>query len=203
MKDAQEYINEAGLSRIHGKIDNHSAGAITAFRGEFSRSENKNRNKEILAYLLKKGYSVVKVKGSYIEQYGTDNAKEVGEESWLVANTNVEGDDGGELERDLIRLGKKYDQDSILSIQAGGEKAELIGTSRRDDAFPSYGRRETVGKLKLGGADGPFFSRVRGRKFAFEGLEFIPDLEPHTINGKLALQRMGERIERELNEQEE
>lgn len=192
MKQWNTYVKESSLSRIKSKVDAHSSGAITAFRDEFTKAQNKARNKELFSALKQKGYSITKVKGSYIEQFGKENAKEVGEETWFVVNQDVDGDDGGKLEKHLRQLGEKYDQDSILSIRNG--KGVLIGTSKREDSFPPYGIFETVGKGKYGKRSGAFFSRIRGREFAFESIE------PTTRNGKWALDVMGKRIWEEIGE---
>lgn len=194
----QEELIESSLSRIHSRIMEHSTGALSAFRDEFTRSENRKRNKEMLAWLHQRGYSVTHVKGAFIEQFNMPNAVEVGEESWFVANTKVDGDDGGKLERDLIKIGRHFDQDSILSIESGGKKAELIGTSQREDAFPSYGERVNVGGLKMGDADGPFFSRVRGRKFAFEARDMN---QPGSIGGKQAMSIIAKRIDEDMEDE--
>jgi len=187
----RDYINESGLSRIKNHIDNYACGAITAFRGDKTRAENINNNKEILAVLKRLGYGVTKVKGSYIESFGSDDAKEVGESSFFVVNHKVDGDDNGELESILKRLGEKYDQDSILSIRSG--EAFLIGTSKRDDAWPSYGVKERVGSGKFGKVSGEFFSRIKGRQFAFEHIE-----DPQTINGKWGMKIVADRVLKEI-----
>jgi hypothetical protein len=191
MKTFKEYTQESSLSRIKSKVDDYSCGAITAFRNEFTKAENKTRNKELLAALKVKGYSVTKVKGSYIENFGSEDAKEVGEETWFVCNEKVEGDDKGQLEKDLKKLGEKYDQDSILSIRNG--KANLIGTSHRDNAFPSFGQSVAVGSGKYGKKSGEFFSRVKGREFAFE------EVEVTSIMGKWGMKIVGETIWKEID----
>ena len=188
----RKYVNESGLSRIKDHIDNYSCGAITAQRGDKTRSENQSNNKEILAVLKRMGYGVTRVKGSYIEGFGTDDAREVGETSFFVVNHTVEGDDGGELENVLRKLGEKYDQDSILSIRNGD--AHLIGTSKRDDSWPDYSQKERVGTGKYGKVAGEFFSRIRGRQFAFESIE-----DSRTINGRWAMKVIAERVIKELD----
>lgn len=197
-KEFNQFVVESGLSRLHKHISDHSAGAITAYRDEFSRKENQARNKKLLAYLQKKGYSVTSVKGSYIEQFDTPNAKEVGEASFFVVNTKVEGDDGGQLESDLQKLGRLFDQDSILSVRKG--KGTLIGTSRREDSFPGYGVHLEAGKGKFGSAAGKFFSRVKGRVFAFESVDSVEEIpnQPSTINGIRARDILAEQVEEEL-----
>lgn len=182
-------LQESSLSRIQRKIDSHSTGAITAYRGDKTYEENQTNNKKLLAFLLNAGYSVTKVRGSYIENKGSDNENEVAENSFFVANQKVEGDDQGELEADLIRLGKLYDQDSILSIR-NGSNANLIGTSSREDSWPGLGVVQSVGKPTFGDPEGEFFSRIGGRKFAFEEDYSIPE----TINGKRSLKIVAEEV---------
>ena len=161
-------LNEAGLARIYDKMQKHATGTITAFRGEFSRRENMTKNSELKQELLRLGFSVTAIEGSYIENFGSADEVEVAEKSFFVANHNVEGDDRGELERALIRMGKKFDQDSVMIVPVGGKNAYLVGTSIRDNAWPEYGQKEVVGSGRLGQHSGMFLSRIRGRAFAFE-----------------------------------
>jgi hypothetical protein len=182
-KNLKQYLIETSLSRLYSKTQNHAVGAITAFRGSNTREQNKQLNKKLLAYLLDKGYSVTKIKGSYIEQYGTDQAQEVGEESFFVANP-VEGDDNGQLQADLIKLGAAFDQDSIMSYTFGG-KPTLIGTSDREDSFPGKGQTVEFNDTNWGYSTGEFFSRVKGRQFSFA--EAVEMKKPDTINGIRAM----------------
>lgn len=191
---------EASLNRIYQKTQKHAVGAVTAERGGKTKAENKANNKKVLAYLLNKGYSVIKVKGSYLENYQSDDEREVGEESFFVANHEVEGDDGGQLEKDLIKLGRLYDQDSILSVPFG-KKGYLYGTSKRSNAFPDYDQKHVVGKPVFGDAKGEFFSRIRGRKFAFESYEIVE--EPDTRHGKWAMSLMAVEVQNGINHLEE
>lgn len=186
-----ETLQEKGLSRIQRHADRHAIGSITAFRGDKTHSENTGNNKKILAYLLNKGYSVTKIKGSYIENMGSEDEREVGENSFFVVNINVDGDDEGQLEKDLIFLGQKFDQDSILS-KPFDQKARLIGTSDRDNAFPAKGETMEFDKMKFGDTQGQFFSRTNGRKFAFESLGEIG--YPITNFGIRAMQKLAESI---------
>ena len=171
-----DITTESSLSRIHSKMGVHACGAITAYRGEFTHKENQQRNRSLLAKLQALGYSVTAIKGSYIENHGSDDAKEVSEHSYFVCS-KLEGDDQGRLEKDLIHLGSAFDQDSILSIRQGA-KAALVGTSHRENAWPAYGNREEVGSFK-GGKAAEFMSRVNNRSFVFEDIE-----EFGTINAR-------------------
>lgn len=166
-------IKESSLSRIHSKMQGSIAGTITAYRSEYSKADNQKRNKSLVAKLMNLGYSVTAVKGSYIENYGSDDAKEVSEHSFFVAPR--EPSQAETLEDDLIKLGQEFDQDSVLIIKNG--KGELVGTSHRDNAWPSFGQREPVGGFK-GGKAAEFMSRVNNRSYVFEEIE-----SPGTING--------------------
>jgi hypothetical protein len=190
-----QYIQESSLSRIWSKTQEHSCGVITGYRDENSKSQNKQNNREIVNYLQAKGYSLTKVKGSYIENFGSENEKEVGEPSFFVCNHKVDGDDNGQLEKDLRKLGQRFDQDSVLIIPHGGKGAYLVGTSKRDDSFPPYGQKEVVGSGKFGKAAGQFLSRIRGREFAFEDVSL-----PGTNNGRRGQMILANRLDQEMNE---
>jgi len=192
MKNYKEMVLESSLSRLWGKTQKHVCGCITAFRGDKDRDTNLKNNKEVLTYLQGKGYSITAVKGSYIENFGTDKAKEVSENTFFVANQKVDGDDKGQLESDLVKLGRRYDQDSILMIPVGGKDAYLVGTNP-DNVFPKYGKKETVGSGKYGKTSGEFLSRIRGRAFAFEDVE-----APQTINGLRGAKMFAAKIDHEI-----
>jgi len=179
-------LNESSLSRIHGKLGKHVAGAITAYRSEFTHKENQQRNKSLVAKLMSAGYSVTAIQGSYVENYGSADSKEVSEHSFFVVNDKVEGDDTGKLKADLIRFGQEFDQDSILFVPVDGN-AMLIGTSKRENAYPNFGQSESVGKFK-GGKAAQFMSRINGRSFVYEDLNL-----PGTINGIRGMKILAEK----------
>lgn len=166
-------LKESGLSRLQSKVQAGVAGAITAYRSEYTRRENQQRNRSLLAKLQSSGFSVTAIKGSYIENYGSEDQREVSEHSYFVS---PHGDGSADrLEAMLVSLGQEFDQDSVLVVSNG--KAALIGTSHRENAWPSYGSREPVGGFK-GGKAAEFMSRVNNRSFVFEDYEM-----PGTING--------------------
>jgi len=191
----KEYLNESSLSRIWRHIQKHDSGTITAFRdkrdcgdGEsYTKGENKARNKVLLASLLKKGYSVTKAKGTYIENYKSPNEKEVGENVFIVIDIN----DKGDLKETLKKLGKEYEQDSILFIPKGGKEGFLIGTNKCEYGFPGYGK---INKLKnpIFGKKGEFFTRINGRPFILkENIQNIPF--PNSNMGRYSISILSER----------
>lgn len=194
LNEVAQSLLESSLSRLWSKTQKHTCGAISGYRDERTRAENRRHHAKISRYLQGRGYSVTSVKGSYIENFGTDTAREVDEPSLFVCNHGVEGDDGGELKRDLIKMGKDADQDSILVIPHGGKGAYLVGTSRRDNAWPDYGQSVRVGDGRFGKVAGEFMSKIRGRKFAFEAVE-----PPKTRNGKWAQSLLVKEVNQSVN----
>lgn len=162
MKTVQQ-IRESSLSRVHDHMNKHDAGFITAFRDGNTRSENKTLNRKMLATLMRSGYGVTSVKGAYVMDHGTPDAKEVGEPSFFVVDIK----DTNKLHPDLIKLSIQFKQESVLLVDKGGKNARLYGTSK-DSKFLDYGQSMPVGSGKYGKVAGEFLSRVRGREFAFE-----------------------------------
>lgn len=189
MQTFKEFLNESGLTRIWTHVQNHTCGAISGFRGENTKAQNQANNKEILAYLRRKGYSLTKVSGNYIENFGKADQKEVKEPSFFV----VDIADTGNLEKDLVALGRRFDQDSVLIVPRGGNGAYLVGTSRRENAFPDFGQSVVVGSSRFGKVAGEFLSRIKGREFAFEEIQ-----APSTRNGKWGEATIAKQVEEDL-----
>jgi len=194
-----EILSESSLSRIHRHVENHSVGAITAYRGDLSRSTNEQRNRSLASYLSNRGYNITQIEGGFIENQGQPDEREITEKTFFVVNPE-EGDDGGKLEQDLISLGELYDQDSILSYRFG-DRPTYIGTSHRAGADPAFGERFALSSTEWGNPSGPYFSSVRGRKFAYkESFDLRP---PTTVNGLTTRHIRASEVERKLNEMKE
>jgi len=177
----ESLLNESGLARIYQKTKDHEYGTITAFRGAedcgegkaYSKADNMKRNKSLLSKLKAKKYSITSIKGSYIENYGSNNEKEVSENSFIVVDQN----DSGDLRKVLLQLGEEFEQDSIIWGNAGGAGI-LIGTNKCPDGYPGYHKEAKQGGA-LFGEKGEFMSRVKGRPFVFkESLELHEERLP-------------------------
>lgn len=176
MMKLKTYLNESSLSRLWKHMQDHDTGVMTAYRSkefdddgnivkEYTRKENKARNSWLSAKLLRK-YSVTRVKGAYIENYGSPEAEEVGEATLFVTDLN----NTGNLKKDLKKLGNELNQDSIMFISKGSNKALLIGTKKDEysniRAWPDYGVIVTLPKA-VWGKEAQFMTKVRGRPFLF------------------------------------
>jgi hypothetical protein len=132
MNEEMKMLNESSLSRVWRHNEEHDCAAMTAFRKardcgkgeEYTKKENKARNKSLLSKLKSKGYSVTSLKGKYPE-----GGVEGKEESFFIVDIN----DRGDLLKDVKMLGEMFEQDSVLFIPKGAinntADAYLIGTN--------------------------------------------------------------------------
>ena len=157
----QRFLIESSLSRLYKHMTEHDSAILSAFRDEFTKKENYERNRELKARLLERGYGVTKVAGSYIENFQTPKAMEVSEESFFVSNRK----DDPQFIEVIGDLGEEYSQDSVLIIPIGAKAAYLLGTSPAGE-YPTYEDQESVGSLKMG-EESEFMSRVSGRPVTF------------------------------------
>lgn len=151
-------------------MSEHDTGVVTAFRyapecgkgTPYTRKENLQRNKSLLAKILSKGYTVIALRGAYIENFGTPEAREVNENTFFVVDIK----DGGNLLSDLKSFGEEFEQDSILFVPKGGLGSELHGTNQCPNGYPGYGKTIKYNTRQLG-RNGEFFSKVGNRPFSF------------------------------------
>jgi len=166
----RNYLNESSLSRVQKAYSEHDTGTITAFRykhdcgnGEIlTRKEKDGRNGVLKSKLLKRGYGVTKVKGAWME----NGDLEVGETSFFVVDLK----DTGKLKKDMIKLGKQFEQDAITYANKDDEYY-AISTNECPLASPGKGKigiEEKLGKPKFGKTGINGFSRIGGRAFVFE-----------------------------------
>jgi len=153
----------------------YDTGTMSAFRSgrdcnkgkKYTYSENVKRNKLLKKELQKRGYEVIDIYGGYIENFGSDNPIEVNEESFFVADINNRGD----LEKSLIELGEKFEQDSIAFAKANSDYY-LISTNKCPDAFPGFGKigvKIKLGKFNVGKTEqDEFYSKIGNEYFVFK-----------------------------------
>ncbi len=151
---------ESGLSRIWQTMQEHDTGFVTAFRHEYKHAENIERNKALITD-LRRYFDVTSVKGAYVENYGTPDAKTVGENVFFVSAP----EDNRQLKAHLQQLGQKYEQDSVLYVPKGGQRGFLIGT--KEGVWPGLGVENELANPVFGKA-GEFFTTIKGRPFVFQ-----------------------------------
>ena len=168
-------VKETSLSRVWSFGQKYDIASITSFRKnminclnyndkqiegkEYSKKENIERNRDLYAFLLQKGYGVTKVKGSYIENFNTPKAMEVSEDVYFVINNTNDPEFFGTI----IKLGKYFCQDSVLLKPKEG-KAYLYGTNNSE--FPGLDQKFDLGEFK-GGLESEFMTRIGKSKRPF------------------------------------
>jgi len=183
-------LSENSLNRTVSFMDQHDVACITAFRTKFedetdktlddrpdsykealengettepymySKSENKRRNADLKAILLKMGYGVTAVHGNWIENYRTLNAVESAEDTLFVVNLK----DSPGFYSNLFDLSEYYGQDCFLYKPKDDDEAYNIGTNNAN--YPGYNNRQSVGKLHIQ-VENEFLTRVGNASFAF------------------------------------
>tara|TARA_Y100001963_G_scaffold62219_1_gene86821 strand:+ start:392 stop:1087 length:696 start_codon:yes stop_codon:yes gene_type:complete len=211
-------INEAGLAKIRQDMLDFDTAFITAFRGDINdksmcaytpppkdvseRSRmgrkgvtNRRNNKDLSAYILSRGYGLKNVQGSYIENFGSIDPekipREVKENSFFVVNLNNDP----QFFDEIIDLGKRYCQDSVILVPKGGE-AFLYGTN---NTYPGLDQKETVGKF-MGGETGEFMSRIGGRPFIMKEDEETKIYNDYSGKQRQAIKLMSKRVLGEIEE---
>ena len=197
----KEVLTESSLSRMWTHMQNHQTAMITAFRddpdasegcvmdpqpveGEDALDKNKMRNRDLKATLLKFGYGVTAVEGTYIENYMKKNAVEVKEDSMFVVNL----EDDPKFFANLEMLAQKFCQDSVLLVPQAGEGAYLKGTN---DSYPGLGKSEKVGSF-TGGKEGEFMTRVKGRPVVFK--EELETYKSQSRLSRMAIAAIAKRV---------
>lgn len=159
-------IVESSLSKLWRKYFECDSGTISACRDTSTYKENRLNTLRLKTDLIRKGYSVTTINGRYIENYGKPNATDVNERSFIVFDTKK----SGELKKDLLRLGEKYNQDSVTYCNAADGKYVLIGTNKT--GYPGYQNEVFLGKPHFG-EKGEMHSSINGRPFVFESASHL------------------------------
>lgn len=173
-------INEASLSRLLSMVQSKDFCVATAFRSNFSKKQNRQRNKELFNILQSKkmgGYMLV---GHWQEAPdGTDwkdatpeQLQDITEESVLfVKPDSMSREDFIKMCTDI---GKKFNQDAVII----GLQGEGVSLYYKDGNSDKIGTNFSIGKIAQA------YSQLRGGNpspFIFEG-----SLEPTSNFGRMA-----------------
>ena len=160
---SEEYIDETSLTRVMRKSQKGGMAIMSAQRGDKSKAENKARSKQLERDVRGAGLpGPTKVAGRYTENPGTPQEKKVGEKSHVI----TPGKKGKrKFKKAIEKLGKKYDQDSVLIQRKKGGEATLKGTSKT--SWPGQGKNVKIGKMKPG-RTGEFDTKVKNKTFTVE-----------------------------------
>jgi len=158
----EEYIDETSLNRVRSKSEKGGMAIMSAQRGDKSKKENKARSKQLEKDIRGAGLpGPTKVSGRYTENPGTDQEKKVGEKSHVVSSGKM---GKRKFKKAITKLGKKYNQDSVLIQKKPKGDAQLVGTNK---SWPGEGKRVKVGKMNPG-KTGEFDTKVKNKTFTYE-----------------------------------
>ena len=160
-------FSESNWGRITQHIDN-GCMMISACRGERTEEENKKKTDELSNDLRDLGYGYIRILGGYIENKGTEDEKEVTEESFFVPKPKNTEDK--KFFDDAIKLCKKYGQDSVLISLP--DFVDFGYYDKNGDFDFSPGEKFIANDKQIG----QYFSKLvkgsrAGKKFAFDDIK--------------------------------
>jgi hypothetical protein len=169
MLSFNQYVDESAkrsLSRLYTHIEKgHAVAFISAHRGDLKTSENNKRAKTLKADIKKTGNTPVPVRGEYVEDHEGRKIK-VKEKTFMVVSDNFV-----KLKKDMVKLGMKYDQDSILTVsKKTGSNFHGTGTS----GWIKKGETQRIGgsgivDVKRRSAEREFGTQIGGKSFVLGG----------------------------------
>jgi hypothetical protein len=162
IKNEEYDLSETSLNRVRSKSEKGGMAIMSAQRGDKSKKENKARSKQLEKDIRGAGLpGPTKVSGRYTENPGTDKEKKVGEKSHVVSSGKM---GKRKFKKAITKLGKKYNQDSVLIQKKPKGDAQLVGTNK---SWPGEGKRVKVGKMNPG-KTGEFDTKVKNKTFTYE-----------------------------------
>ena len=162
MKTYNQFVQESSLNRIRQKDKKGGMAIMSAQRGDKSKKDNAARSRQLDRDIRGAGLpGATKVSGRYRENPGTKDEKMVGERSHVVSS----GKKGKrKFKKAIEKLGRKYNQDSVLLKQKPKGDAALKGTNK---SWPGLGKRVKTGKMQPG-KTGEFDTKVKNKTFTYE-----------------------------------
>ena len=152
-RSIRKVLTESSLSRLLSHRTNYDTGCITAFRYNIPKKKALELNAQLEKELQSMSYGTVHVTGFYKEQEMEKASKE---QSLFVFDKEKTGN----LQQDLMNLGRKYGQESILFKPKNGE-ARLIRTDEK-----AFGRESNPAEgTEWGKHSSAAWTELNGREF--------------------------------------
>ena len=145
-----------GLNRSVHWLNNRNCAILTAWRGNYKRKENDERNRKLQLALRNYGYGVIRMKGCYAE-IGRLVDKE---NSFLV----IDLEDTNDFMFNIFEQSENYEQDCFLYKPMNEDVAYLIGSNDR------YGKwkKDVAGVLQINSVEANNYSEVGSGRISFE-----------------------------------
>lgn len=169
----------SGTSSIISFAADYEIAFISANCGNLSGEEIKERNYELSASLLHRGYGITQINNNCIEDFGRIVSLELKEKTYFVVNLKHATD----FYQTLFKISEYYNQDSFLYMPEESSTAYVIGTSYT--GWPGYGVKLPVGKLQIC-VDKKYLLKKQSTKDLVDVLN-LDTFKSHTLYGKLAI----------------
>ena len=157
-----EFMQESSLNRIRQKDSKGGMAIMSAQRGDMTKKQNAARSKQLDKDIRGAGLpGPTKVSGRYTENKGQKNERKVGERSSVVSSGKM---GKRKFKKAITKLGKKYNQDSVLIKKKPKGSAALVGTNK--SSYPGMGKRDKVGKMNPG-KTGEFDTKIKNKTFTY------------------------------------
>jgi len=188
------------MTGLYQYILAHDCAIITSFRNsdEKSDQENYESNRQLKAYLLNKRCGLTPITSLYIEDYNTEIAKEVREGSYFVVNL----DNDVNFENNIKKLGKLYNQETVILIDKGGQSTYLYRIN--NEGFQGHNKISLLGKLvpkevaelitTVEKSKSPITISDKSHPKEKE-IVLLETLKNHQINGKRSISLIADRVQ--------
>ena len=155
-------LDESSLSRIKSKSDKGGMAILSGSRGDKSSKENKARAKQLDRDIKGKGLpGATKVTGRWDEKdKKTGEVTKVKERSHVVTSGKM---GKRKFKKAVKSLGKKYNQDAVITQTKPGGSATLKRT--RKGGLPK--KNIPLGKMRPG-RTGENDTRIKGKTYTYE-----------------------------------
>jgi len=161
MKTFKEFLDESSLSRIKSKSDKGGMAVISGSRGDKSKKENKARAKQLDRDIKGKGLpGATKVTGRWTENPGSKDEKKVKERSHVVTSGKKSK---RKFKKAVKSLGKKYDQDAVLTQT---KKTGTLSATRKGGLDKA--KRVKAGKFRPGRSSSEGDTQIKKKTFTYE-----------------------------------
>ena len=157
-----QFMKESSLNRIRQKDSKGGMAIMSAQRGDMTKKQNAARSKQLDKDIRGAGLpGPTKVSGRYTENKGQKNERKVGERSSVVSSGKM---GKRKFKKAITKLGKKYNQDSVLIKKKPKGSAALVGTNK--SSYPGMGKSDKVGKMNPG-KTGEFDTKIKNKTFTY------------------------------------
>lgn len=168
-------LDDATLIQLMQYTQNKNVGIISAFVERCTEQENLDRTIDAEFEICKAGYGQYRFEGRYSEHSHNVQNKYTHERAILVIGANQQ--DSGNLKGLLVKLGKQYEQNSLLFRPYNQSRFSIIKIAGNNSNQHDVDASVICNAVCIEDVDdtnlNQLYSRMRGREFAFNSYEQI------------------------------